>query len=173
MARSIDEPHRAASQRELLFDLTFVIAIASLSGRFAHVIGGGHGLEALVPFLQVFFAIWWAWVNFTWFASSFDTDDVPFRLLTLVQMAAGRADDGPEPDRQGGRVSEPEGLEGPFVGPPTWGSCQHPHRRAPGSAWARNWAGEERSAAGRAAWSGLPARTSPGWGQLPGLGLDA
>jgi low temperature requirement protein LtrA len=26
-------------------------------------------------------------VNFTWFASSFDTDDAPFRLLTLVQMA--------------------------------------------------------------------------------------
>jgi low temperature requirement protein LtrA len=25
-------------------------------------------------------------VNFTWFASAFDTDDVPFRLLTLVQM---------------------------------------------------------------------------------------
>ena len=40
-----------------------------------------------MPFLQVFFAIWWAWMNFTWFASSFDTDDVPYRLLTMVQMA--------------------------------------------------------------------------------------
>jgi low temperature requirement protein LtrA len=40
-----------------------------------------------VPFLQVFFAIWWAWTNYTWFASSFDTDDVPFRLLTMVQIA--------------------------------------------------------------------------------------
>jgi low temperature requirement protein LtrA len=36
--------------------------------------------------LQVFFAVWWAWMNFTWFASSYDTDDVPYRLLTLVQM---------------------------------------------------------------------------------------
>jgi low temperature requirement protein LtrA len=27
-----------------------------------------------------------AWVNFTWFAPAFDTDDVPYRLLTLVQM---------------------------------------------------------------------------------------
>jgi low temperature requirement protein LtrA len=35
----------------------------------------------------VFFAIWWAWVNFTRFASAIDTDDVPFRLLTLLQMA--------------------------------------------------------------------------------------
>ncbi len=36
---------------------------------------------------MVFFAIWWAWMNFTWFASAYDTDDVPYRLLTLVQMA--------------------------------------------------------------------------------------
>ena len=35
----------------------------------------------------MFFAIWWAWMNFTWFASSYDTDDVPYRLLTMVQMA--------------------------------------------------------------------------------------
>jgi low temperature requirement protein LtrA len=86
-ARSSDEPHRVSSQLELLFDLTFVIAVASLARVFAESVAGGHGLEAVLPFLQVFFAIWWAWVNFTWFASAFDTDDVPFRLLTLVQMA--------------------------------------------------------------------------------------
>jgi low temperature requirement protein LtrA len=86
-ARATDEPHRVASQLELLFDLTFVIAIAALTGRFAHALADGHALEELVPFLQVFFAVWWAWVNFTWFASSFDTDDVPFRLLTFVQIA--------------------------------------------------------------------------------------
>jgi low temperature requirement protein LtrA len=34
----------------------------------------------------VFFAIWWAWVNFTWFASAYDTDDVAYRLLTFVQI---------------------------------------------------------------------------------------
>ena len=38
-------------------------------------------------YLLVFFAIWWAWMNFTWFASAYDTDDVPYRLLTLLQMA--------------------------------------------------------------------------------------
>ena len=36
---------------------------------------------------MVFFAIWWAWMNFTWFASAYDTDDVPYRLTTLVQIA--------------------------------------------------------------------------------------
>ena len=33
------------------------------------------------------------------------------------------AGDGPAPDREGGRASEPEGLKGPFAGPPTCGSA--------------------------------------------------
>jgi low temperature requirement protein LtrA len=85
-ARPIDEPHRVSSQLELLFDLTFVVAVASATAQFAHDIADGHALAGLVPFLQVFFAIWWAWMNFTWFASSYDTDDVAYRLLTMVQM---------------------------------------------------------------------------------------
>lgn len=35
---------------------------------------------------MVFFAIWWAWMNFTWFASAYDCDDVPYRLATFVQI---------------------------------------------------------------------------------------
>jgi low temperature requirement protein LtrA len=34
----------------------------------------------------VFFAIWWAWNQYTWFASSFDNDSPRFRLATLWQM---------------------------------------------------------------------------------------
>jgi low temperature requirement protein LtrA len=85
--RATDEPHRVSSPLELLFDLTFVVAIAGLTAQLAHAIAAGHVLAELAPFLQVFFAIWWAWMNFTWFASSYDTDDVPYRLLTMVQMA--------------------------------------------------------------------------------------
>jgi low temperature requirement protein LtrA len=44
----------------------------------------GH---ALAGYAAVFFGLWWAWVNFTWFASAYDTDDVPYRLPTLLQMA--------------------------------------------------------------------------------------
>ena len=29
---------------------------------------------------------WWAWINFTWFASAYDTDDWVYRLTTMVQM---------------------------------------------------------------------------------------
>jgi len=85
-ARPIDEPHRGSSQLELLFDLVFVVAVAAATAELAHGIADGHGFAALTGFLQVFFAIWWAWMNFTWFASSYDTDDVAYRLLTMVQM---------------------------------------------------------------------------------------
>jgi low temperature requirement protein LtrA len=85
-ARTVDEPHRAATQLELLFDLTFVVAIAAVVVQLGHGVAEEHAAEAVGPFLQVFFAIWWAWMNFTWFASSYDTDDVPYRLLTLLQM---------------------------------------------------------------------------------------
>ena len=37
---------------------------------------------------MVFFAIWWAWMNFTWFASAYDTDDVAVPAAhRCVQMA--------------------------------------------------------------------------------------
>lgn len=85
-ARNPEESHRMASPLELLFDLTFVVAVAQLVVELAHGIGGGHGAEEVGPFLMVFFAIWWAWMNFTWFASAYDTDDVPYRLLTMLQM---------------------------------------------------------------------------------------
>lgn len=85
--RSSTEAHRASSPLELLFDLTFVVAISSLAGQLAHEIAEGKGIAAIGPYAMVFFAIWWAWINFTWFASAFDTDDVLYRVFTLVQMA--------------------------------------------------------------------------------------
>jgi low temperature requirement protein LtrA len=41
----------------------------------------------ILSYSLVFFAIWWAWMNFTWFASAYDNDDVPYRLLVFVQIA--------------------------------------------------------------------------------------
>lgn len=85
-ARDAAESHRASTPLELLFDLVFVVAIAQLVSELAHAIIEGHLGEQILPFAMVFFAIWWAWMNFTWFASAFDVDDVPYRLMTLVQM---------------------------------------------------------------------------------------
>jgi len=81
------EPHRASTPLELLFDLCFVVAIAQLAARLHHAIGHDHAVAAIPAFGMVFFAIWWAWMNFTWFASAYDVDDTPYRLLVFVQMA--------------------------------------------------------------------------------------
>jgi low temperature requirement protein LtrA len=86
VARATDEPGRTATPLELLFDLTFVVAVALLAAELAHGVADDHVAEALPSFLMVFFAIWWAWMNFTWFASAYDTDDVVYRLLTMTQM---------------------------------------------------------------------------------------
>ena len=86
VARDSSEPDRVSSPLELLFDLTFVVAISQVAAQLAAAAEHGHELGALWPYCTVFFAIWWAWMNFTWFASAYDTDDVAYRLLTLLQM---------------------------------------------------------------------------------------
>ncbi|WP_290865721.1 low temperature requirement protein A [Hamadaea sp.] len=86
-ARSADEAHRAATPLELFFDLCFVVAVAQAAGVLHHDLVDWHAGHAVGNYLFVFFAIWWAWMNFTWFASAYDTDDDPYRLLTLVQIA--------------------------------------------------------------------------------------
>ncbi|HET6500039.1 MAG TPA: low temperature requirement protein A, partial [Amycolatopsis sp.] len=86
-ARDPSEPHRASTPLELLFDLCFVVAVAQAAAQLHHSITEGRLGPGLLGYALVFFAIWWAWVNFTWFASAYDTDDVPYRLLTLVQIA--------------------------------------------------------------------------------------
>jgi low temperature requirement protein LtrA len=85
--RDRDEEHRAASPLELLFDLCFVVAVAQAAAYLHHAVIVGHAAEGTVGYSLVFFAIWWAWVNFTWFASAYDNDDVLYRLVTLVQIA--------------------------------------------------------------------------------------
>src|SRR5215213_830543 len=85
-ARSQHEQHRASTPLELLFDLVFVIAVAQAASALHHGIAEGHAAEATLSFAMLFFAIWWAWMNFTWFASAYDTDDVPYRLTVFVQL---------------------------------------------------------------------------------------
>ena len=85
--RDPGEEHRASTPLELLFDLCFVVAVGQASADLHHSLAAGHVWHGLAGYLSVFFAIWWAWMNFSWFASAYDRDDVLYRLLTLVQMA--------------------------------------------------------------------------------------
>ncbi|HEX9697963.1 MAG TPA: low temperature requirement protein A [Acidobacteriota bacterium] len=87
VARSPDQAHRTATPLELFFDLVFVVAIAQAAGRFHHAIADDHAAQGLLSYGMVFFAIWWAWMNFTWFASAYDNDDVAYRLLVFVQLS--------------------------------------------------------------------------------------
>jgi low temperature requirement protein LtrA len=84
--RDPEEAHRAATPLELLFDLCFVVAVAQAGRRLAHAVAQGQAGHGVLGYAMIFFAIWWAWMNFTWFASAYDTDDVPYRLITLVQI---------------------------------------------------------------------------------------
>ncbi|WHM38289.1 low temperature requirement protein A [Streptomyces sp. BPTC-684] len=85
-ARSRHEEHRAATPLELFFDLCFVVAVAQAGARLVHSLAEGHLGTGLAGYVAVFFAIWWAWMNFTWFASAYDSDDVLYRVVTLVQI---------------------------------------------------------------------------------------
>ncbi|WP_405775839.1 low temperature requirement protein A [Streptomyces sp. NBC_00859] len=86
-ARNPAEPHRASTPLELFFDLCFVVAVSQAGSRLVHALAEGDPAHGITGYLLVFFAIWWAWVNFSWFASAYDTDDVLYRVATLVQIA--------------------------------------------------------------------------------------
>jgi low temperature requirement protein LtrA len=81
------QEHRGATPLELFFDLCFVVAVAQASGSLHHALAEGHVGQGLVGYALAFFAIWWAWMNFTWFASAYDCDDALYRVVTLVQIA--------------------------------------------------------------------------------------
>ncbi len=84
--RDPHEPHRAATPLELLFDLTFVIAFGVAGSQFAHSLASGHVESGLISFTFATFSVCWAWINFSWFASAYDTDDWVYRLTTMLQM---------------------------------------------------------------------------------------
>jgi low temperature requirement protein LtrA len=85
-ARFPHEKHRVSTPLELFFDLVFVVAIARAAAGFHHSLSEMHAGAGLVGYIMAFFAIWWAWMNFTWFASAYDSDDVWYRIAVLVQI---------------------------------------------------------------------------------------
>ncbi|MGW6025544.1 low temperature requirement protein A [Streptomyces sp. NPDC055099] len=83
------DPHeqgRTSTPLELLFDLTFVVAVGTAASHFAEMVAEGHPGQAVTAFVLAMFAISVAWISFSWFASAFGTDDWLYRVLTMVQM---------------------------------------------------------------------------------------
>jgi low temperature requirement protein LtrA len=73
---------RTSTWLELFFDLCFVVAVAALARGLHH----DPNLEGMLRFLGLFVPVWWSWMIFTWYATSFDNDDVPYRVTLFVAM---------------------------------------------------------------------------------------
>jgi low temperature requirement protein LtrA len=86
IARDPTEEGRSSTPLEAFFDLCFVVPVAAASAGLHEKIAAGQIGVGVLDYALVFFGIWWAWMNFSWFASAYDVDDVPYRLLTLLQI---------------------------------------------------------------------------------------
>jgi len=80
-------PHahgRKVTWFELFFDLVFVVAVAQLSGAYAHHFdwAGAAGSALLL------LAMWWCWLGHTFHATRFDQQRRDQRLLGLAQILA-------------------------------------------------------------------------------------
>ena len=84
--RDPQQSHRAATPLELLFDLTFVVAFGQAGDQLAHALADGDTVSGILAFVFAVTATCWAWINFSWFASAYDTDDWFYRLTTMVQI---------------------------------------------------------------------------------------
>ncbi|MGP7815293.1 low temperature requirement protein A [Glutamicibacter soli] len=85
--RDPSEIFRSSSPLELFFDLIFAVSVSLASAQLVAAETHADIAGGLRAYLMVFFAVWWAWMNFTWFASAFDADDWLYRVLALTQMA--------------------------------------------------------------------------------------
>jgi low temperature requirement protein LtrA len=77
-----DVDDRRATWLELFFDLVFVAAV----GQLANALSSHPTFPRFLGFVAVLVPVWWAWMGFTFYANRFDTDDLPYRLLTLLGM---------------------------------------------------------------------------------------
>ena len=77
-----EQDDRRATWLELFFDLVFVAAV----GQLANGLAAHPTFPRFLGFVGLFVPVWWAWMGFTFYANRFDTDDLPYRLLTLGAM---------------------------------------------------------------------------------------
>jgi len=75
---------RKATWFELFFDLVFVVAVAQLSGAYAH----HYNLVGALQFTLTFLAMWWCWLGHTFHGTRFDQDLPRQRWVGFLQMGA-------------------------------------------------------------------------------------
>ena len=83
-------PERRASWLELFFDLCFVVAV----GAVAQVLHSDPTVTGLGLFAALFIPVWWSWMEYAWYATSFPEGGGVNRfgafaaMLTVLAMAA-------------------------------------------------------------------------------------
>jgi low temperature requirement protein LtrA len=95
---ALTEPERRASWLELFFDLCFFVAV----GAVAHTLYGAPTIEGIALFGALFIPVWWSWMEYAWYATSFPEVGAFNRfaafaaMLTVLAMAtqAGTASHG-------------------------------------------------------------------------------
>ncbi|TQN32259.1 low temperature requirement protein LtrA [Haloactinospora alba] len=80
------DARRGQTPLELLFDLAFSTASGFAAVQLTRSLTTGGWGQAVLGFAMVFFAIWWAWLNFSWHASAYDTDDGVTWTVTTLQI---------------------------------------------------------------------------------------
>jgi low temperature requirement protein LtrA len=86
---AVAEPERRASWLELFFDLCFVVAV----GAVAHILHDDSSIEGTVLFAALFIPVWWSWMEYAWYATSFPEGGGINRfaafaaMLTVLAMA--------------------------------------------------------------------------------------
>jgi low temperature requirement protein LtrA len=73
---------RKATWFELFFDLVFVVAVAQLSGSYAHHFDWAGAATSVLLLL----AMWWCWLGHTFHATRFDQQRIDQRVLGLLQI---------------------------------------------------------------------------------------
>jgi len=74
-----DEGHRQATWLELFMDLAFVVSMRSLTVMLVE----DHSIGGFILYCLVFFAVFWAWNQLTWYAIFFDNNDFFYRVIYL------------------------------------------------------------------------------------------
>jgi low temperature requirement protein LtrA len=84
---------------ELFFDLVYVLAITQLTHHLLEHLNLKGALQTLLLLL----AVWWAWIDTTWFANWFDPERRVVRAVLMVSMLAGLIVSAVPPDAFGDR----------------------------------------------------------------------
>jgi low temperature requirement protein LtrA len=73
---------RRVSWLELFYDLVFVVVVSQLS----HYLVEHTTLSGALAYILLFVPVWWVWIGGTFYNARFESFDISYRLLTLLQM---------------------------------------------------------------------------------------